>query len=71
MYYVHLLLKIGNRVSCIYHITDLGDHGVIIDADVTSLLDAAVDTDLTAKCFYWTVSVQMNNTRTYKKRSNK
>lgn len=29
--------------------TDLGDHGVIVDADVTSLLDAAVHTDLRAK----------------------
>lgn len=50
MYYVHLLLKIGKNLSCIYHITDLRDHGIIIDADVTSLLYAAVDTDLTAKC---------------------
>lgn len=35
---------------CIFTInTDLGDHGVIVDADVTSLLDAAVNTDLTGK----------------------
>lgn len=38
-------------------ITDLRDHGVIVDADVTSLLDAAVYTDLTAeqtrKGSYW------------------
>lgn len=26
--------------------TDLGDHGVVVDADVTSLLDATVDTNL-------------------------
>lgn len=58
MYYVHLHLKIENNLSCIHHITDLGDHGIIIDADVTSLLDAAVDTNLTAKCFYWTFSFQ-------------
>lgn len=59
MYYGHLLLNIGTNLSCVYHITDLGDHGVIIDADVTSFLDAAVDTDLTAKAFfYWTFSVQ-------------
>lgn len=31
---------------CIQYITDLRDHGIIVDADVTSLLNAAVYTDL-------------------------
>lgn len=43
---------LGHKSSlprCIRTITDLGDHGVVVDADVTSLLDAAVDADLTGK----------------------
>lgn len=34
---------------------DLGDHGIVVDADVTSLLDAAVHADLTGEssCSAW------------------
>lgn len=41
--------KIRNLSTFNKSLSDLRDHGIVVDADVTSLLDAAVYTDLTGR----------------------
>lgn len=44
----------------IFYIYHLGDHRIIVDADITSLLDAAVHTNLTENKADYTISILMN-----------
>lgn len=44
---------------------DLGDHGIVVDADVTSLLDAAVHADLPGKSFYSAFSLSEYSKRVF------